>query len=99
VVAETFYFEPLFALVGIAGEDDLDAPDFDLNPAAEQPSQGKQWSGPVAVAARIAPGDGKLPRASARSVLGAQLSASLRESLIEQLASISKDAGEVSLST
>ena len=34
------------------------------------------------------PGDGKLPAPSARSVLGEQLSASLRESLIEQMAAI-----------
>ena len=33
-------------------------------------------------------GDGKLPGSSAKSVLGEQLSASLRESLIEQIAAI-----------
>src|SRR2546429_2139 len=37
---------------------------------------------------RASPGDGKLPESSARSVLGVQLSASLRESLIEQMAAI-----------
>jgi hypothetical protein len=78
----------LFTLVGIAGEDDLDAPDLacDPNPAAElpqQPDHPKQSNGQAATAQRTAPGDGKRP--SARSVLGVQLSASLRESLIEQL--------------
>src|SRR6266446_2375285 len=71
----------LFTLVGIAGEDDLDAPDLGAapKPAAEQAAAGK----------RTAPGDGKLPESSvARSVLGVQLSASLRESLIEQMAAI-----------
>jgi ERF superfamily len=65
----------LFTLVGIAGEDDLDAPDLDAapNPAAELP--------------RSAP-HGKPPGPSARSVLGEQLSASLRESLLQQMAAI-----------
>jgi ERF superfamily len=80
----------LFTLVGIAGEDDLDAPDLDAgpNPAAElprPPDHRKQGNGQAAGAQRTVPGDGKLPEASAKSVLGVQLSASLRESLIEQL--------------
>ena len=83
----------LFTLVGIAGEDDLDAPDLgaDPNPAAELPRQAdrrKQSNGQAAAAQRTADGDGNLPRPSARSVLGEQLSASLRESLIEQMAAI-----------
>jgi hypothetical protein len=76
----------LFTLVGIAGEDDLDAPDLGAvpNPAAELPRSNGQ-----AAAARRAPaGGGKLPGPSAKSVLGEQLSASLRESLIEQMAAI-----------
>jgi hypothetical protein len=81
----------LFALVGIAGEDDLDAPDLgaSANPAAERPrwNDRVQSNGPAAAAQRSAPG-GRLPGASARSLLGAQLSASLRESLIEQMAAI-----------
>jgi hypothetical protein len=83
----------LFTLVGIAGEDDLDAPDLgaDPNPAAElprRPDHRKQSNGQAAAAQRTAPGDGKLSGSSARSVLGVQLSASLRESLIQQMAAI-----------
>jgi hypothetical protein len=82
----------LFTLVGIAGEDDLDAPDLDAdpNPAAESPrspAQRKRSNGQAPATQRT--DDGKLPGPSARSVLGVQLSASLRESLIGQLAAIS----------
>ena len=78
----------LFTLVGIAGEDDLDAPDLgaDPNPAAELPGprdHGKQANGQAAPARPRAP----FPN-SARTVLRVQLSASLRESLVEQLAAI-----------
>jgi hypothetical protein len=78
----------LFTLVGIAGEDDLDAPDLgaDPTPSAELPRPVRQSNGQTA-AARPTAGQSR-PEASARSVLGDQLSASLRESLIEQLASI-----------
>jgi hypothetical protein len=82
----------LFALVGIAGEDDLDAPDLGAptNPTTELPRRDDRIrsNGPAAAAQRSAPGDRKPPGASARSLLGAQLSASLRESLIEQMAAI-----------
>ena len=75
----------LFALVGIAGEDDLDAPDLDAvpNPAEELPRSTAQ----AAVAQRTAP-HGKPAGPSARSILGEQLSASLRESLLQQIAAI-----------
>src|SRR5262245_37485900 len=79
----------LFTLVGIAGEDDLDAPDLGAAPKAlAEPRLGSQSNGQVAAGKRTAPGDGKLPESAARSVLGVQLSASLRESLIEQMAAI-----------
>jgi hypothetical protein len=82
----------LFALVGIAGEDDLDAPDLGAapNPAGELPRRDDRIrsNGPAAAAQRSAPGDGKPPGHSTRSLLGAQLSASLREGLIEQMAAI-----------
>jgi hypothetical protein len=78
----------LFTLVGIAGEDDLDAPDLDVDPApAAEPSRMLRRSNGQIASARPAPGRSR-PEASARSLLGDQLSASLRESLIEQLASI-----------
>src|SRR6476660_6314269 len=81
----------LFTLVGIAGEDDLDAPDLgaDPNPVAElprAPDHRNQSNGQAGVRQRAAAGGLKLPGPSARSVLGVQLSASLRESLIEQMA-------------
>jgi ERF superfamily len=76
----------LFTLVGIAGEDDLDAPDLGAvpNPAAELPRS----NGQAAAAQQTTSSDGKPPGASARSILGEQLSASLRESLIGQMAAI-----------
>ena len=86
----------LFALVGIAGEDDLDAPDLGAgsNPAADlprPPERPDRPSGQPAPAHRKPGGDGKLPGSCARSVLGEQLSASLRESLIEQMAAITSE--------
>jgi ERF superfamily len=86
----------LFTLVGIAGEDDLDAPDLgaDPNPAAElprPPDHRKQSNGQAAAGQRAAAGGGKPPGPSARSVLGEQLSASLRESLIEQMTAINSE--------
>ena len=82
----------LFALVGIAGEDDLDAPDLGADPNASserpRPDHRNQSNGQAAGTQRTALSDGKLPGHSARSVLGVQLSASLRESLIEQMAAI-----------
>jgi hypothetical protein len=81
-----------YALVGIAGEDDLDAPDLapDPNPTAQpprSPDHARKSNGQAAAGQRALPNDGRaLP--SARSVLGAQLSASLRESLIAQLDAI-----------
>src|SRR6478609_67275 len=78
----------LFTLVGIAGEDDLDAPDLGAvpKPAAELPrprDHGKQANGQATPARPRAP----FPN-SVRTVHGVQLSASLRESLIEQMAAI-----------
>ena len=86
----------LFTLVGIAGEDDLDAPDLaaNANPAAElprPPDHRKESNVQVAPVQRRASGDGKPPGPSARCVLGEQLSASLRESLVEQIAGINSE--------
>jgi hypothetical protein len=79
----------LFTLVGIAGEDDLDAPDLgaDPNPTAALPRPQDHRKGPNGQQ-RAALRDGKLPGPSARSGLEVQLSASLRESLIEQLVAL-----------
>jgi len=75
----------LFTLVGIAGEDDLDAPDLGAvpNPEAELSRPNGQ-----AAAQRTALGDGKLSGPSGRSVLGEQLSATLRDNLIQQMVAI-----------
>jgi hypothetical protein len=78
----------LFTLVGIAGEDDLDAPDLGAAPKPpaglpDPPDHGKQANAQATPARPRAP----LPN-SVRTVLGVQLSASLRESLIEQMAAI-----------
>jgi len=83
----------LFALVGIAGEDDLDAPDLSPEPNAPaelpRPPNHRKQSNEQAATRRTAPNSGELRQHSAaKSVLGAQLSASLRESLIEQIATI-----------
>jgi hypothetical protein len=80
----------LFTLVGIAGEDDLDAPHLgdDHNPAAELAQPVRQSNGQTAAAPQTPDGDRKRPEDPARSALGEQLSACLRESLIEQLAAI-----------
>ncbi|MGY8685687.1 ERF family protein [Bradyrhizobium sp. UFLA05-153] len=68
----------LFALVGIAGEDDLDAPDA----LAALPEAGPQ--GPLGAKAK--PAKGVLNRAP---VLGPPQSAELREQLLSQLAALS----------
>ena len=80
----------LFTLVGIAGEDDLDAPDLgvDPTPSAELPRPVRQSNGQIAPARPEPNRDRSRPEASARSILGEQLSASLRESLLQQLAAI-----------
>jgi hypothetical protein len=84
----------LFALVGIAGEDDLDAPDLGADPNTDgelpRPSDHRRQSNEQAAATRrTATSSEQLRRSSAtRSVLGEQLSASLRESLIEQMGTL-----------
>jgi hypothetical protein len=67
----------LFALVGIAGEDDLDAPDAVAAPPGPQVQ--------AALGAKARPSKGVLNRSS---VLGPQHSAELREQLVSQLASL-----------
>ena len=60
----------------------------DPTASVEETRPASQSNGRTAGARRAPDGDGKRAEASARSVLGMQLSASLRESLIEQLAAI-----------
>jgi ERF superfamily len=69
----------LFTLVGIAGEDDLDAPDLDdgARPGVE-----------AGVAERSRRGREKPSLVSAKPVLTAELSAILRERLLEELVAI-----------
>src|SRR3954453_17299825 len=67
----------LFALVGITGEDDLDAPDAVAGPPAAAP--------PPASGAKAKPAKGVLNRAP---VLGPPQSAELREHLLRQLTAL-----------
>jgi hypothetical protein len=82
----------LFTLVGIAGEDDVDAPDLNATSGAavEEPPPSdhrSQSAGDAGIAAR-ARGGAKLLR-SGRSVLTSNESVILRERLLGQLAAIS----------
>jgi hypothetical protein len=83
----------LFTLVGIAGEDDLDAPDLVALPKAgvEQPPRSdhrNQSNGPAAAAERPSWDRGKPFVRSARPVLAPEQSAILRQRLVAQLAAI-----------
>jgi ERF superfamily len=82
----------LFALVGITGEDDLDVPDLNANPNGislfpRSSDPRKQGNGQAAAEQPTTARTGR-PSSSLRTVLETQLSASLRESLIEQLVTI-----------
>jgi ERF superfamily protein len=82
----------LFTLVGIAGEDDLDAPDLDAGPkpAVELPrSEPRNQSNEQAGLAERSPrGREKPSLASARALLTPEQSAMLRERLLEELLAI-----------
>ena len=90
----------LFTLVGIAGEDDLDAPDLATKasgPAGGSYSEGRQapLSGFGNSGSPTKPGNGRLesPSRIRTAILRAELSASLRERLEAQVASlVSHDA-------
>jgi hypothetical protein len=82
----------LFTLVGIAGEDDLDAPDLDTTsttavkgPPQSQDSDPQTGHQPIKSAARK---DGKLPVRSVGHVLEPQQSAMLRDRLAAELTSL-----------
>jgi hypothetical protein len=83
----------LFTLVGIAGEDDLDAPDLGAMPKAglEQPlpsDHRSQTNGPAAAAERPSRDGGRPPMRPARPILAPEQSAILRERLVAQLDAI-----------
>jgi ERF superfamily len=82
----------LFTLVGIAGEDDLDAPDLDAvpKPAVELPRSDprNQSKGQAGGAEQSGRGGGKPSLASASPVLTPEQSAILRERLLDQLVAI-----------
>ena len=83
----------LFTLVGIAGEDDLDAPDLGAIPKAgvEHPPRSdhrSQSNGHAAAAERPSRDGGRPSVRSARPVLAPEQSAILRKRLVEQLAAI-----------
>jgi hypothetical protein len=80
----------LFTLVGIAGEDDLDAPDLgaDPTPTAQSVRPNRQRNGQDEAGAKADHYRKRREAPATNSVLGEQLSASLRDGLIEQLPSI-----------
>jgi ERF superfamily len=81
----------LFTLVGIAGEDDLDAPDLNAAPnaAAEQMSDTQNRSNrPAGGAQRLARDNVKAPLPSARPVLAPDQSTIVKERLVAQLVAI-----------
>src|SRR5262249_35410745 len=80
----------LFTLVGIAGEDDLDAPDLDATSGVVEPPRsdhGSQATGDAVVAAR-ARDSAKLRVRSGGPVLTSDQSAMLRDRLLGQLVAI-----------
>jgi ERF superfamily len=79
----------LFTLVGIAGEDDLDAPDLvPLPKAGVERSPRSDHRGRAAATERPSREGGKASVRNARPVLAHEQSASLRERLVKQLAAI-----------
>jgi len=85
----------LFTLVGIAGEDDLDAPDLCEWPSAPSSSTLIEAGGPVA---SRGPGNGR-PRSATkgepRAVLDADQSAELRQKLLMEVGTIASANGAV----
>ena len=78
----------LFALVGIAGEDDLDAPDLNVEPSASSAVDGSRGRAPdpnPAPISRRRP-NGKGPNVP---MLAPDASAALRDQLLAELASVS----------
>jgi ERF superfamily len=88
----------LFTLVGIAGEDDLDAPDLDQKPLTGTPGElAGNEQGKAVSSVPHRPGNGRLERGGAkRSAIREELSASLRETLIAQIAKLGSHDATVS---
>jgi hypothetical protein len=78
----------LFALVGIAGEDDLDAPDLNAEPSASGAVEGSggHTSGPRSTSTPHRRPNGKSPSSP---VLAPDASGTLRDQLLAELASVS----------
>jgi hypothetical protein len=85
----------LFTMVGIAGEDDLDAPPDAGNDAGEGPKAANNLAGnptPAAAPARLGqfqPGGGTNP--PAREKLGAEESAAIRSQLVQEIETLPED--------
>jgi len=85
----------LFTMVGIAGEDDLDAPPDAGNDAGEGPKAANNLAGnptPAAAPARLGqfqPGGGTNPLA--REKLGAEESAAIRSQLVQEIETLPED--------
>jgi hypothetical protein len=81
----------LFTLVGIAGEDDLDAPDICMPSPLPSASSGTGWSTGGSPFPRQSPGNGKVPavsKAASPTMLGAEDSAALRDRLLSEIAGL-----------
>jgi hypothetical protein len=80
----------LFTLVGIAGEDDLDAPDICMpSPLPSASSAGTGWSTDGSPFPRQSPGNGKVhavSKTASPTILGAEDSAALRDRLLSEIA-------------
>jgi hypothetical protein len=87
----------LFTLVGIAGEDDLDAPDLSATPTSDTSQRGGPAGEAVNGALRgVAPSGGESRRGArapgpAKPILAPEESAVLRDRLLGELASIESD--------
>src|SRR5262245_53238519 len=76
----------LFTLVGIAGEDDLDAPDLQDGAPSSPPSPSPSSDSPRRAAGRIVNGSGAPgPKASARAILVPDQSAALRAKMLAEV--------------
>jgi hypothetical protein len=86
----------LFTLVGIAGEDDLDAPDLNGDRTDGQPAAARNGQGPAGANGHAAPARAPVERTrrsaglpmAARPILGPEASAGCRDRLLEEMAEI-----------